>query len=126
MAADTTPVPTDALLPCPFCGCDARNDAHADDCYFVLHRKLNAQPEADLSMHLEVLAAWNRRAQPAPAASPAPMTDKQAHALLMRMAEEADQWSEGLSCEPTAEQVSAWCVAFIMREAHAAHGIKEQ
>ena len=65
----TEPTPTDALAPCPFCGGDARNDAHADDCYFVLHRKLNAQPEADLSMHLEVLAAWNRRTQPAPAAS---------------------------------------------------------
>lgn len=49
------------LLPCPFCGGDARTDAHADDCYFMLHRKLNALPESDLSMHLEVLAAWNRR-----------------------------------------------------------------
>ncbi len=49
------------LLPCPFCGGDARNDAHADDCYFVLHRRLNSAQDADLSMHLDVLAAWNRR-----------------------------------------------------------------
>jgi hypothetical protein len=53
---------TPKLLPCPFCGGDARNDAHADGCYFVLHRKLNKAPDADLSLHMEVLAAWNRRA----------------------------------------------------------------
>lgn len=49
------------LLPCPFCGGEAREDAHADDCYFVLHRKLNEQPAADMSLHLGVLDAWNRR-----------------------------------------------------------------
>ena len=49
------------LLPCPFCGGEAREDAHADDCYFVLHRKLNEQPAEDMSLHLEVLDAWNRR-----------------------------------------------------------------
>jgi len=56
--------PTDALMPCPFCGGDARHDAHADDCYFILHRKLQ-NSGADMSMHLEVLAAWNRRVAPA-------------------------------------------------------------
>ncbi len=52
------------LLPCPFCGSDAREDAHADECYFILHRQLKAGPDADLSLHLEVLAAWNRRNPP--------------------------------------------------------------
>ena len=50
------------LLPCPFCGSDARNDAHADDCYFVLHKALNSAPEADISLIPKVLDAWNRRA----------------------------------------------------------------
>lgn len=56
-----TDTKTHHLLPCPFCGGDARHDAHADDCYFVLHRELNKAPDADLSLHTEVLAAWNRR-----------------------------------------------------------------
>lgn len=49
------------LLPCPFCGGEAREDAHAEDCYFTMHRRLNTAPGADLSLHLEVLGAWNRR-----------------------------------------------------------------
>lgn len=52
------------LLPCPFCGGDARHDAHADDCYFILHSKLK-HSGADMSPALEVLAAWNRRVAPA-------------------------------------------------------------
>lgn len=52
------------LLPCPFCGGEARDDAHADDCYFVLHRRLNAASNADMSLHLEALDAWNRRSYP--------------------------------------------------------------
>lgn len=57
-----TPFPTVFLLPCPFCGSDARNDAHADDCYFTLYKGLQNAPEADLSMVPDVLSAWNRRA----------------------------------------------------------------
>lgn len=57
------------LLPCPFCGGDARNDAHADDCYFILHRKLK-NSNADMSPALEVLAAWNRRSSPVVAGEP--------------------------------------------------------
>lgn len=52
-----------------------------------------------------------------------PLTDEQSHALLHRMADESDKWAEGLSYEPTREQVSGWCVAFLMRELPA-HGIK--
>jgi hypothetical protein len=52
---------TDNLLPCPFCGGDARNDAHADDCYFILHKAMVNAPNADLSMVPDVLKAWNRR-----------------------------------------------------------------
>ena len=48
------------MLPCPFCGGDARHDAHADDCYFILHRKFK-NSGADMSPAFEVLAAWNRR-----------------------------------------------------------------
>ncbi len=52
------------LKNCPFCGGDARHDAHADDCYFILHRKFK-NSGADMSPALEVLAAWNRRVAPA-------------------------------------------------------------
>ena len=55
---------TPSLLPCPFCGGDARHDAHADDCYFILHRKFK-NSGADMSPAFEVLAAWNRRVAPA-------------------------------------------------------------
>ena len=48
------------LKNCPFCGGDARHDAHADDCYFILHRKFK-NSGADMSPAFEVLAAWNRR-----------------------------------------------------------------
>jgi hypothetical protein len=52
---------TPHMLPCPFCNGDARHDAHSDDCYFILHRKLKGSG-ADMSSALEVLKAWNRRA----------------------------------------------------------------
>lgn len=52
-----------------------------------------------------------------------PLTDEQSYALLHRMADESDKWAEGLSYEPTREQVSGWCVAFLIRELPA-HGIK--
>ena len=68
------------MLPCPFCGGDARHDAHADDCYFILHRKFK-NSGADMSPAFEVLAAWNRRTpQPTQAAPPAgrePLTEDQ-------------------------------------------------
>ena len=54
-----------------------------------------------------------------------PLTDAQSHALIERMANEAEQWAEGLSYEPTQEQLSGLCVAFIQREIHFAHGIKQ-
>lgn len=60
------------LLPCPFCGGDARNDAHADDCYFILHKAMVNAPNADLSMVPDVLKAWNRRAAIAQAQSCVP------------------------------------------------------
>ena len=57
----TEPTGWNHMLPCPFCGGDARHDAHADDCYFILHSKLK-NSSADMSPAFEVLAAWNRRA----------------------------------------------------------------
>lgn len=75
-------------------------------------------------------AAWQaarRTPTPQPTQAQAgavPLTDEQSHELLERMATEADQWAEGLSYEPTREQLSGWCVAFIQREIQAAHGIK--
>lgn len=60
----TEPTGWPHMLPCPFCGGDARHDAHADDCYFILHRKLK-NSGADMSPAFEVLAAWNRRVAPA-------------------------------------------------------------
>ena len=72
------------LLPCPFCGADDRHDAHADDCYFILHRKFK-NSGADMSPAFEVLAAWNRRTpQPTQAqAGAVPLTDEQIEALPM-------------------------------------------
>ena len=66
------------MLPCPFCGGDARHDAHADDCYFILHRKFK-NSGADMSPAFEVLAAWNRRTpQPTQAqAGSVPLTDEE-------------------------------------------------
>ena len=68
------------MLPCPFCGGDARHDAHADDCYFILHRKFK-NSGADMSPAFEVLAAWNRRTpQPTQAQTVAvPLTCEWAH-----------------------------------------------
>ena len=56
----TEPTGWPHMLPCPFCGGDARHDAHADDCYFILHHKFK-NSGADMSPAFEVLAAWNRR-----------------------------------------------------------------
>lgn len=65
-----------------------------------------------------------RTPQPTQAqAGAVPLTDEQSHALLHRMADECDKWADGLSYEPTREQASGWCVAFLMRELPA-HGIK--
>ena len=82
MTEKTQPTGWPHMLPCPFCGGDARHDAHADDCYFILHRKFK-NSGADMSPAFEVLAAWNRRTpqptQPQPVA--APLTDEQIEAL---------------------------------------------
>ena len=53
-----------------------------------------------------------------------PLTAKQSHELLVRMFGEADSWGEGLNYEPTAEQVSGWCVEFLVREL-TAHGVAD-
>ena len=68
------------LKNCPFCVGDARHDAHADDCYFILHRKFK-NSGADMSPAFEVLAAWNRRTpQPTQAqAGAVPLTCEWAH-----------------------------------------------
>lgn len=75
----TEPTEWPHMLPCPFCGGDARHDAHADDCYFILHRKFK-NSGADMSPAFEVLAAWNRRTpQPTQAqAGAVPLTDEMA------------------------------------------------
>ena len=75
---------TPSLLPCPFCGGDARHDAHADDCYFILHRKFK-NSGADMSPAFEVLAAWNRRT-PHPTQAQAgavPLTREQVKAICV-------------------------------------------
>ncbi|GAD20903.1 hypothetical protein [Acidovorax sp. MR-S7] len=76
----TEPTDWPHMLPCPFCGGDARHDAHADDCYFILHRKFK-NSGADMSPAFEVLAAWNRRApQPTQAqAGAVPLTCEWTH-----------------------------------------------
>ena len=78
MTEKTQPTGWPHMLPCPFCGGDARHDAHADDCYFILHRKFK-NSGADMSPAFEVLAAWNRRTpQPTQAqAGAVPLTDEQ-------------------------------------------------
>lgn len=49
------------LLPCPFCGED--NKRHASDCFFVLHKRFEAEVRhLDFSSTVPVLEAWNRRA----------------------------------------------------------------
>ena len=77
MTEKTQPTGWPHMLPCPFCGGDARHDAHADDCYFILHRKFK-NSGADMSPAFEVLAAWNRRTpQPTQAqAGAVPLTTK--------------------------------------------------
>lgn len=72
-----------------------------------------------------VLAKWGTPQPTQAQAGAVPLTDAQSHALIERMANEAEQWAEGLSYEPTQEQLSGWCVAFIQREIHFAHGIKQ-
>jgi Lar family restriction alleviation protein len=85
----TEPTPTDALEPCPFCGGGARRVKHSagvqgttghdqwhgvscatcNACVGASDRRFRTPPEA--------IAAWNRRAQPAPAASQKPLTVEQ-------------------------------------------------
>ena len=74
----TEPTGWPHMLPCPFCGGDARHDVHADDCYFILHHKFK-NSGADMSLAFEVVAAWNRRTpQPTQAqAGAVPLTDEQ-------------------------------------------------
>lgn len=63
-----------ALKNCPFCGGDASAEPHLQHksgCYFDVLAQFKAAPIGDLSMADEVLAAWNRRAQPAEDMQPA-------------------------------------------------------
>lgn len=84
----------------------------------------DSPPEIQDKLHRRALKKFST-AQPTQAqAGAVPLTDAQSHALIERMANEAEQWAEGLSYEPTQEQLSGWCVAFIQREIHFAHGIK--
>lgn len=77
----TEPTGWPHMLPCPFCGGDARHDAHADDCYFILHRKFK-NSGADMSPAFEVLAAWNRRTQQPVVREP--LTDENVEAASRR------------------------------------------
>lgn len=98
------------LKNCPFCGGDARHDAHADDCYFILHRKFK-NSGADMSPAFEVLAAWNRRTpQPTQAqAGAVPLTDAQIRAMLNK--------------HPP-EDVCGWSYRMGIDDAELHHGIK--
>lgn len=92
----TEPTGWPHMLPCPFCGGDARHDAHADDCYFILHRKFK-NSGADMSPAFEVLAAWNRRTtQPTQAqAGAVPLTDEQIKALTQARSTAMQMAAEG-------------------------------
>lgn len=79
---------TPHMLPCPFCGGDARHDAHADDCYFILHRKFN-NSGADMSLAFEVLDAWNRRA-PQPVVRE-PLGNKELQAISLEYSDSEDE-----------------------------------
>ncbi len=81
--------PTPTLEPCPFCGGGARRVKHSagvqgttgydqwhgvscatcNACVGASDRRFRTPPEA--------IAAWNRRAQPAPAASQKPLAERQ-------------------------------------------------
>ena len=83
------------LLPCPFCGGDARNDAHADDCYFILHKAMVNAPNADLSMVPDVLKAWNRRAALAQAQSLPAVPEIDYQALIDAAYKRDRKWAQG-------------------------------
>lgn len=132
MAADTTPVPTDALLPCPFCGAaptiverpdniDGTEFVYAFACYCggysACAHKMAVRKTPELAK-ADAIAEWNRRAQPAPAASPAPLTDGQADAIAQASFEKycgrPHPW----------EGAQPWVIAAIKQGA--INGIKEQ
>lgn len=121
--SNTTPAPTDALLRCPFCGGAPTIKPSTQGPYASIVCPGPCGPLAIVIPNdqlKEGVAAWNRRAQPAASPAPVvarePLTDGQCHALLEQMAEETDRWGEGLSYEPTKEQVSRFCVEFILRK----------
>lgn len=72
--SNTTPAPTDALLPCPFCGAD--NCIIYDDLViFYCGCRSCGTTGSTSSYQNGAVAAWNRRAQPA--ASPAPVVARE-------------------------------------------------
>ena len=95
MATDT-PVPTDALLPCPFCGAapiivERPNNIDGTEfiCAFACYcggysacaHKMAVRKTPELAK-ADALAAWNRRAQPAPAEGQKPLTVEQRNAVF--------------------------------------------
>jgi hypothetical protein len=98
------------MLPCPFCGGDARHDAHADDCYFILHRKFK-NSGADMSPAFEVLAAWNTRTQ----------QPTQAQAGAVPLTPEA---INAMAREYPAEDLCGWSYRMGIADAEQHHGIK--
>lgn len=113
MATDTTPAPTEALLPCPFCANQPEPSGH----YAVICMGCGVSGPAGGNFE-EARAAWNRRAQPAASPAPVvaqePLTGEQADAIAKASFEKhcgrPHPW----------EGAQPWVIAAIK---HAAHGI---
>ena len=125
----TEPTPTDALAPCPFCGGGARRAKHSagvqgttgyDQWHGVSCATCNACVGASdrrFRTPTEAITAWNRRAQPAPAASPVPLTDERIDALIA-----AKHFREGYELKASDKVCIRW-YRIGLREGEQAHGI---
>lgn len=128
MAADITPVPTDALAPCPFCGGSPDLIDQQGIAWVTCAQCAADGPTADDG----TLATerWNRRAQPAPAASPAPAyLPPLIAAQITHLRNTA--YRDGKDGEPSGllDRVQERLGAIILAEltkARQRHGIKEQ